>query len=101
MGVSVSKNTINSLVENTNSIIQSYENICTVTGNTAAAQFTANNCKFTNTTVDIEATQNVTQSCIQNNNTMNSMNSAVELSMRQTASAITQQFGFPSAAIAQ
>lgn len=97
MGIAISKNTINSLIQNTQSIITNYENTCQASGNTAQAQFDANNCTFgSNTKINITATQNINQTCITSETTKESMFSDVRQSMRQSAQAITQSFGFPS-----
>lgn len=102
MGVSVSKNEVNSLIQNTQSIISNYENICTATGNTSQAQFDANGCKFgPGTVINISSSQNIDQTCISSGTTKNSMITDVTQSMLQTAQATTQSFGFPSLALSE
>jgi len=102
MGVSISKNTIQSMINDTNSIISTYENTCSATGTSTVSQVNTNGCTFgNNDKIIVEGGAFVSQQCIQNNNTKNSIRSSVEQSMRQTAKAITQSFGFPSFSEAQ
>lgn len=97
MGISISKNTVDSLIQNTQTIISNYENICTVKGDTSQATFDARGCKFgPGTVINIGATQNVNQTCISSVTTRNNMTNEVRQSMQQSAQAITQSFAFPS-----
>ena len=101
MGVSVSKNVVNSLIQNTQSIINNYENICTSTGDAALAQFQANGCVLDNDKIIIGTRQNINQTCIQSGETRDNMTNDVTQSMQQSAQAITQSFGFPSLALSE
>lgn len=101
MGASISKNVINSMVNNTQSIITNYTNICTLSGTAATAQFNADGCAFKDSNVKVITNQTVNQSCITNSNTKNSITADITQSMQQSATAITQQFGFPSLAAAE
>jgi uncharacterized membrane protein (DUF485 family) len=97
MGVSVSKNEVDSLIKNTQNIISNYENICTLQGNSSQAQFDANGCDFgKGTVINISSSQNINQTCISSGTTKNSIFNSVSQSMRQTAEATTQAFAFPS-----
>lgn len=97
MGISISKNEVDSLIQNTQSIISNYENICKATGNSSQAQFDANGCTFNKgTVINISSTENVSQTCISSGTTQVSMFNDVTQSMQQTAQATTQSFGFPS-----
>lgn len=101
MGVSISKNTVNSLVSDTQTILNNYSNICSVTGASANAQFHANGCTFKDSPVTVFANQNVSQNCISNNNIRSSIRANIQQQMQQTATAITQSFGFPSVSDAE
>jgi hypothetical protein len=102
MGASISKNEVNSMIQNTQSIISNYENICTVSGGSSQAQFDANGCTFgKNTTIDITSTQSVNQTCISSGTTRNSMTNDVKQSMQQSAQATTQAFAFPSLSLSE
>jgi hypothetical protein len=96
MGVAISKNTVNSMVQNVQSVIRNYENICEASGNEAQTQFNSNGCTYKNTQINISATQNISQKCISSDTTYINMSNDVKQSMQQTAQAITQSFGFPS-----
>ena len=102
MGVSVSKNTVQSMINDTNSIISTYENICSATGTSTVAQVTTNGCDFgNNNRIIVQGNTYVSQTCLQNNRTNNSLKSSVQQSLKQTATAITQSFGFPSVALSE
>ena len=97
MGVSISKNTIQSMINDANSVISNYENSCTATGTSTVAQVNLVGCDFKdNNKIIVQGNSYVSQQCVQNNLSNNSIKSSVEQSMRQTAKAITQSFGFPS-----
>ena len=97
MGVSISKSTIQSMINDSNSIISTYENTCAATGTSTVAQVETNGCTFGNDNkIIVQGRTNISLQCIQNNTTQNSIQSSVEQSMRQSAKAITQSFGFPS-----
>lgn len=97
MGVSISKNTIQSMINDTNSIISTYENTCSATGTSTVAQVTTNGCTFGNDNkIIVQGSTYVSLQCIQNNTTQNSIRSSVQQSLQQTAKSITQSFGFPS-----
>lgn len=100
MGISSSSNTIDSMVNNTTTVINTYQNLCSNSTSTTNEQFIANDCHFNNTPINIMTTQIINQNCIQNATTTNNIQSSIEQSMQQSAKAITQQFSFPSAAIA-
>lgn len=102
MGASISKNTIQSMINDTNSIISTYENTCSATGTSTTSQVNNNGCTFgDNDKIIVQGNTYVSQQCVQNNITNNSLKSSVEQSMRQTAKAITQSFGFPSVAVSE
>lgn len=101
MGAGISKNVVDSMVENTNTVINNYEQICTVGGSSSEAQFKANGCNFTGTTINIVDTQTITQQCITNDITKNSITSSINQSMKQSATAVTQSFGFPTLQLAE
>jgi len=102
MGASISKNEVSSMIQNTQSIISNYENICTVSGGSSQAQFDANGCTFgKGTEINISATQNVNQTCISSGTTRNSMTNDVKQSMQQSAQATTQAFAFPSLSLSE
>jgi len=102
MGVSVSKNTIQSMINDANSIISSYENSCTATGTSTVAQVTTNGCSFGNDNkIIVEGNAYVSLQCVQNNISNNSIQASVQQSMQQTAKAITQSFGFPNFSLAE
>lgn len=101
MGISIAKNTVNSLIQNTQKIIGNYENICTATGNDSFAQFSAQGCNFDNDKIYLTSTQTINQTCIQQGSNKESMLSDVRQSMNQSAQAITQSFGFPSLSISE
>lgn len=102
MGASISKNEVNSMIQNSQSIISNYENICTVRGGSSQAQFDANGCTFgPGTEINISATQNVNQTCISSGTTRNSMTNDVIQSMQQSAQATTQAFAFPSLSLSE
>jgi hypothetical protein len=87
------------MINDTNSIISSYENSCTAIGTSTVSQVTAVGCKFGNDNkIIVQGDAYVSQQCVQNNISNNSLKSSVEQSMKQTAQAITQSFGFPSIA---
>lgn len=96
MGVSVSTNTVNSMINNTQTIINSYINICSTSASASTDQFSAKGCSFDGTHIKIVSFQNVNQQCITSNNTQNSLQSDIRQSMQQAATAISQSFGFPS-----
>lgn len=101
MGVSISKNTINSMINDSNSIISTYENLCSANGTSTQAQLNINGCTFVNTPINITANTFISQTCVQNNRSNNSLQSSVRQQMQQAAQAITQSFGFPSVSAAQ
>lgn len=102
MGVSVSKNTVQSMINDTNSIISTYENLCSSTGTSTTAQVNTNGCTFgDNDKIIVQGSTYVSQTCLQNNKTNNSLKSSVQQSLQQTAKAITQSFGFPSVALSE
>ena len=102
MGVSVSKNTVQSMINDVNSIISTYENICSATGTSTVAQVTAVGCSYgNNNKIIVQGDTYVSQSCLQNNKDTNTLKSSVQQSLKQTAKAITQSFGFPSFTDAQ
>lgn len=102
MGASISKNTIQSMINDTNSIISSYENSCTATGTSTNSQVVAVGCDFgNNNKIIVQGNAFVSQQCVQNNISNNSLKSSVEQSMKQTAQAITQSFGFPSVTVSE
>lgn len=101
MGVSISRNTVNSMVNDTQTILNNYSNICSVTGASADAQISTNGCTITNSKLIVKANQYVSQNCISNNNIKSSIRANIQQQMQQTATAITQSFGFPSVADAE
>jgi len=101
MGASISKNTINSMIDSANNVISNYENTCTSSGTSTDAQVTTNGCNFDNTKIIVGANTYISQTCIQNIRNNNSLQSSVTQQMQQSAQAITQQFGFPSVAAAE
>ena len=101
MGISVSKNTVNSLIQSTQQIIGNYENICTATGDESFAQFNAAGCSFKNDKIYITSNQTINQTCIQKGTNKESLLNNVRQSMRQSAQAITQSFGFPSVSVSE
>lgn len=97
MGVSISKNTVQSMINDSNSIISTYENTCTSKGTSTVAQVNIQGCDFgDNNKIIVEGRTNVSLQCIQSNTTTSSIQSSVEQSIRQTAKAVTQSFGFPT-----
>jgi hypothetical protein len=85
------------MINDSNSIISTYENTCSATGTSTVAQVETNGCTFgDNNKIIVEGRTNISLECVQNNTTKNSIKSSIEQSMRQTAKAITQSFGFPS-----
>jgi len=97
MGVSISKNTVQSMINDSNSIISTYENTCSASGTSTTSQVNTNGCTFgDNNKIIVEGNTYVSQQCLQNNKSNNSLKSSVQQSIRQSAKAITQSFGFPS-----
>jgi hypothetical protein len=100
MGISSSTNTINSMIQNTNQIFNTYENICSATQNEVNSVFNVTNCTLSNDKITFNNYQAVSQQCIQNNTVKQSITADVEQAMRQAATAVTQSFSFPSVASA-
>lgn len=96
MGISSSSNTVNSMLKNVNDVFNTYENICAASGNEVDTTFKLQGCALTGDIFRLNNYQAVSQSCIQNGTTTTSIRADVEQSMRQSATAITQSFGFPS-----
>lgn len=101
MGISISKNTVDSMINDANSIVSNYDNICSATGTSTKSQVDLNGCTFgDNNKIIVDSGTYVSQQCIQKNLDNNSIKSSVEQSMKQTAKSITQSFGFPSFGLA-
>jgi hypothetical protein len=96
MGISSSTNTVNSMIKNANDVITNYENICQSNQNEVNTVFNATNCQFSNDKITLNNYQAVSQRCIENGTIKTSMKSDIEQAMRQAATAVTQQFSFPS-----
>lgn len=96
MGISSSTNTVNSMIKNVNDVFNTYENICSASGNEVDTTFKLNGCSLTGDIFRLNNYQAVSQSCIQNATTTTAIRSDVEQAMRQAATAVTQSIGFPS-----
>ena len=102
MGASVSSNTVNSMIQNSTNIINTYAQLCTVDAQQANNTINLQNCIVgTGGAIIINSNQAVNTNCLTNATNVNTVTSSISQNMRQAAEAITQQFGFPNVAVAQ
>ena len=101
MGASISTNTVNSMIQNSVNVYNTYAlNCSTISG--GLNQITlGTGCIVKNSTLLVNDALYVSQTCMQTNSTVNSIQQSMRQSITQQATAITQQFSFPSVALAQ
>lgn len=101
MGASISTDTVNSMIKNSVDVYNSYAlNCSTISG--GLNQITlGTGCRVKNSTFLINDALYVSQTCMQTNSTVNSINQSMKQAITQQATAITQQFSFPSVADAK
>ena len=102
MGASVSSNTVNSMIQSSISIINTYNQLCTVDAQNANNTINLQGCIVgTGGAIIINSNQAVNVGCLTNAVNYNTVSSVISQNMRQAAEAITQQFGFPNLAVAE
>lgn len=102
MGASISTNVANSLIDTANTVINQYEQTCSLTTGTGTNnEIIVSGCSATGTIFNIVNQQIVNQSCITNATTQTSISKDISQTMQQAAQAITQQFAFGTVSAAQ
>ena len=101
MGASISTNSVNSMLSNVNTIITSYENICSAPSSDANNIFNATNCNLSGNTIVLQSDQVISQTCLQTATTTGSIKSSIKQQITQMAKALTQQFAFGEVGAAQ
>ena len=100
MGASIATNSVNSMVTNAVNVLNTYAQICSISGTGSQNQINVNGCTLNNDNIDVISNTYVSNTCITNANTQVNIASDISQTMQQAAQAITQQFSFPSLALA-
>lgn len=100
MGASISTTSVNSLIDSANSIIENYQDSCTMTDvNVENDIILGSGCKVDETgKIIIKNNQAVNLTCLKTNSTQTAISSSISQAMRQTSSALVQQFSFGTVA---
>ncbi len=101
MGVSVSTTSVDNLVKNAISVINSTSQSCVSSSTGADNRIIISGCTGSNDQFFINNQQILSQTCLTNASTQVAVSSNVSQSLRQSATALTQQFGFFSVSDAQ
>ncbi len=97
MGISTSRSTVDSMINNSISVINTYAQTCTAGTQNANNQIDLQKCDVTpGGRIVIDSGQAVNISCLTNANTSSAISSSVTQNIRSAAQAISQQFSFPS-----
>ncbi len=100
MGASVSTTSVNSLIDSANSIIENYQDSCTMTDvNVENDIIIGSGCKVDETgKVIINSNQAVNLTCLRTNSTQTAISSSISQAMRQSAQAYISEFAFGTVA---
>lgn len=101
MGASISSSTVNSMVKNSVDVYNTYALNCSTISGSLNQITLGTGCSINNSTVLVEDALYVSQSCMQTNSNVNSINQSMKQAITAQATAITQQFSFPSVASAR
>lgn len=102
MGASISTNSINNMVNNAINVANTIAVSCTMSGNNLNNVINLQGCTIAGGgSINIDETQIISQVCVSDATVSNSIHTAVQQSIRQTAKAIVQQFAFGTIAAAE
>ena len=101
MGLSIAKNTVNKMVNDSINITKSYVSQCSAGYTDTIANITLNGCTVENSNLNAGAQQVVNQACITNATNKNNITTNIQSSIQQQATAVVQQFAFGTAADAE
>lgn len=101
MGASISSNTVNSMIKNSVDVYNTYALNCSTISGGINSITLGTGCIVKNSTVLVNDALYVSQTCMQTNSTVNSIQQNMRQAITQQATAITQQFSFPSVAVAK
>lgn len=96
MGVSISRNTVNSMIQSSIDVTNDFTTICTSTNQEANSVINVDDCSLSDDTILVNSTAVVSLSCLQNASIKNSITNSVRQNIIQQAQAISASFGFPS-----
>jgi hypothetical protein len=96
MGVSISRNTVNSMIQSSIDVTNNFATICTSTNQEANSTINVKDCKLSNDTILLNSAAVVSLSCLQNASIQASLTNSVQQNIIQQAQAISASFGFPT-----
>lgn len=96
MGVSISRNTVNSMIQSSIDVTNNFATICTSTNQEANSVINVNDCTLSNDKILVNSSAVVSLSCLQNASIKQSLSNSVRQNIIQQAQAISASFGFPT-----
>lgn len=96
MGVSISKNTVNSMIQSSIDITNNFATICSSTNQEANAIINVNDCTLSDDKILLNSNVVVSLSCLQDTSIQQSVSNSINQNIRQQAQAISASFGFPT-----
>lgn len=100
MGASISTNSVDSMIENSIKVINTYEQSCIAPATEQQIIFNTDGCNFKGSPISFDNGSYIKQDCILNATTQSAISASVTQAISQTATAITQQFSFGTVASA-